>query len=205
MVKIYFLRHAQTEHLLSASPNQWKLSKNGFLQARQLKQKFSELIEAPFDLILCSEELKTYQTVYPYAKSNSIRTEKWGEFNEANSHISPEPNYSTFLETKRAFFLKITPAKEDDFNLFSSDFEEHPLIALQRFRSGIYQIQQRKSLQNVLICTHGTVLSLFWGWQMDKLEHPEEIYNFWQNFPFCGLGIWKDDKFITNFHSLLEN
>ena len=198
MVTLFFLRHAQTQPILTTSPNQWGLSNKGFLQARQLKQKLLEFLESPIDMIICSEELKTYQTIYPYSKALSIFPMKWREFNEANSHFVPDTNYNMFLESKRAFFRKLTPQNQEEFTLLSSNFEEHPLVALQRFRNGISQALQLKKAKNILICTHGTVMSLFWGWQMDKLENPGEIFNFWLNLPFCGLGIWKEGNFKSS-------
>ena len=85
-MKFIFIRHAATQFDPNQPPMKWKLSVEGEKQAQDLA---SDTITQSVDKIICSEELKTSQTILPYAEKYGIAIYKDSRLNEIGSRELP--------------------------------------------------------------------------------------------------------------------
>ncbi len=180
--KILLLRHAPTQLELHIPPNQWQLSPKGFRLAQQIPTLNKFLEKSNISRIHCSNELKTMQTISPLAQKLEIDPISCPDFNEINSDQMPESDNSKFLSMKNQFFKIL--ALDFSHNSLSSS-QNKGLIALKKFKQQIKQISENFNSENILICTHGTILTLFIADRLSILYDGEKIYEIWKNLPFC--------------------
>ena len=87
-MKFIFVRHAATQYNPDLPPMKWNLSQEGQKQAQILA---STTISQSVDMIICSEEVKTTQTILPYAEKYGILINDDHRLNEIGSKELPIP------------------------------------------------------------------------------------------------------------------
>ena len=67
--------------------------------------------------------------------------------------------------------------------------------ALERFKKAIKEIDDKYENKKILICAHGTVMTLYFAYLQDKLK---DLFSRWKGLGFCDYGIIKDNKIIKD-------
>jgi broad specificity phosphatase PhoE len=183
----YFLRHAETEINLNLEISKWKLSNNGNMQAKNL---VNDLDMRKIDFIYSSLEDKTFLTVQPLAKSMNLGINRMFEFNELQ--------LGEILETREEF-MTIRKKMFTNLHFKHKGISESSIEALTRFKAGIKKLNQDFENNVILICSHGTILSLYFADLLNILTKSEIIYDRWNNLSFCVWGKVIDEKVITDF------
>ena len=183
-MKIYLLRHAETQFNSGKSPSKWHLSPKGEKQAKNvIKQNLIPKV----DKIICSTELKTRLTIKHYAKFYQLPIYKDSRFNEVGSNHLPF-DLKLFQQFRRQCF------KEFDLLLSINDNESYR-ETYNRFQAGITDYTN-SGHNSILIVSHGCILSIFFAMLSDISDNGELIYKNWKNLSFCALGIIENGKII---------
>jgi broad specificity phosphatase PhoE len=173
-----FLRHAETLKDPSVHPKEWRLTQDGITKIEgYLKRGFFKGITK----IVSSGENKAYSTGVPIAENMGLEITQMNEFNE----IGRSP---VFLPDDQFLKQKKRQLTELDTQV---DGGESGRDALQRFKSGIQNLEEQYNGETILVVTHGTVLSLYFAELNNKFE---TIFNRWRRLPFCAIGVVRDNK-----------
>lgn len=173
--KIFFLRHAATLVDLSTLAKNWDLSHEG--NQMSLEISLSPLFPN-VKHIFCSTEQKTYSTIAPFAKQNRIPIQIDAGFNEIHFNGLPFSDPEQFRDLKYQCFQNLDKSFSD-----SETFRE----GLDRFKKTLSDIQRKHSSEDILIVTHGTILTLFFADLLQILNDGDKIFERWQKLPF---GAW---------------
>lgn len=65
--------------------------------------------------------------------------------------------------------------------------------ALTRFQNAVEKIDDKNNGKKILICAHGTVMTLYFAYLQNKLE---DLMQRWKGLEFGAIGIVKDGKVI---------
>ncbi len=177
--KLIFIRHAKTKKDENIPIENWVLTEEGEKQAEQIANS------GEFDdvrILISSKEDKAYLTIKPLADKLNIKIIKikdLGEIKRPNSEKLPTKEYEGI---KKKIF--------EDLN-FTKDNWETANHALKRFKDAIDKINKKYENKNILICSHGTVMSLYFAYLLNKLS---QIMNRWKNLKFGNYGIVQDNK-----------
>lgn len=176
--RIIFLRHADTKKDPNLHAMLWGLSEEGAQQAK----KVSEIIDFQnIDIIYTSEEQKTLLTVELLAQKLHKTIHKDASFNEVERG-------EKFL-TKEEFEVEKKKQLEDlNFHAFGG---ESGTQALERFKKGVEKVCAENSDKTILICTHGTILNIYFA---DLMQDFQNLRDRWSNTAFCAYGIVENRK-----------
>lgn len=167
IVTVVFVRHAMTKMEPEIHPSKWKLSKVGKDQAHSLSEVLQNLDFVP-NRIYTSTEEKTIKTMEPYSETVDNLIFPITQFDEL--HLPDFYDSIEEFQQKRKLQFE-NPG-------FSIQGSERPQNAIKRFKSALVSVIE----DDVIICTHGTILSLyladFNNWSSKK------AYQFWKNLPF---------------------
>ncbi len=170
----YMLRHGETQFTREKTAHEWSLSPNGISKVREVAETgcFDDI-----DIIVSSMEEKALQTAMLIA--NRVQKEisvnfDLGEHDRRNSGFLEQ---SEFNETIQFAFNNMDQSKRR---------WETTKDALERFTKAITEIDSKHEDKNILVVSHGTVLSLYFANQMGVME---EVYDRWKNIDYCNWGI----------------
>lgn len=154
---LFFLRHANTQKKSKIHPTLWGLSDDW----KKTAWKIANIFEfQDIEVIICSEEMKTYLTVKPLADKLWIKIKKNKDLNE----LKRTWKYLTkkeFDEYKRKTFEDL------DFKyMWAESWQE----ALDRFVNALEKIQWKYLNKKILISSHWTILSLYFAYIQNKLD-----------------------------------
>ena len=183
--KIYFLRHARTQVNSIVPPSEWLLSTKGNEEA-QLKitlENFPDIHQ-----IYCSNEPKTLQTIQHLAEAHQIPLEIHSRLGEIHFTTFEDDN-DRFLRIKKECFQNL------DENHYST---ESFRAGLERFTSTLTYLRNENPRKNLLIVSHGTVLSLYFAAMQQKLDKGLEIYQKWKKLQFLAWGLVENGKIIRD-------
>jgi alpha-ribazole phosphatase/probable phosphoglycerate mutase len=62
---------------------------------------------------------------------------------------------------------------------------ESAKMALERFLNAISEIEEKHENENILIVSHGTILSLYFAYLQNEMQN---VYERWKNIKFCAIG-----------------
>jgi len=181
---LIFIRHAQTNVDKSVNIIDWDLTEKGYEDSENVKD-IPEMQDA--DILISSNEKKAYLTIKPLADKlgkDIIQIKELGEIfrGDAGGSMTKEE----YDEMKRKIFA--------DFD-FSDHNWETVNHALARFRTAVEDIDNKYEGKKILISAHGTVLSLYFCYLLDKMD---ELMVRWKGLGFCDLGIVKDGKGVRD-------
>ena len=200
---IFFLRHAQTHPVMTTPPNRWKLSEIGSKNAIQLVPNLIKNLNEFHCLdnlsLWSSTESKSFDTLLPLSDALNLSIEKDPIFNELHSNYLPEKNRTIYLEKKRKLFT--------DFARDTTNLQQNPIsdiyTPLKKFDNRIEVLQTKFSHLNHLICSHGTILTMFASVKLNINSHPDVMYNKWLNLPFCAFAVLSPNQFFRDFTPFL--
>ncbi|MHA1745448.1 MAG: histidine phosphatase family protein [Promethearchaeota archaeon] len=183
--RIYFLRHAEALVNSMTPPSKWLLSSKGkeAVQLEIVLHKFPDIQH-----IYCSTEPKTLQTIQKFANSHKISLDIHSGLGEIH-FTTFQGNYDTFLGMKREGFQNL------DENKYGT---ESFRAGLKRFTSTLAYLKDENPGKNLLIVSHGTVLSLYFAAMRGKLEDGHEIYQKWKKLRFLAWGLLENGKIVRD-------
>lgn len=169
--KYILLRHAETIKDPNRPVTEWDLTPEALVKIDEYisEGKFNNITK-----IIASTEPKAIATGKPIAKFLNLPIEEMEEFVE----VKREKKFLTdeeFLIQKQ----KELELRDEKVNGMESGNE-----AISRFEKGIQDLEGKYSNENILIITHGTILSLFLAKQQNNFEN---IFEIWSRMKFCEL------------------
>lgn len=169
--KYLILRHAETVKDSNVHPKDWLLTPDALT-------KISEYISTgKFDTvtkIVSSTESKAIATGKPiseYLKLPIIEMEEFVEVKREKKFLTD----AKFLDQKKRELTNLDTVENDT---------ESANEALKRFESGIAKLESENSSENILIITHGTMMSLYLAKQENNLQ---DVFTKWSKLQFCEL------------------
>ena len=181
--KLIFIRHAKTKVDKSIVIENWVLTDDGEKASEELVKsgKFDDI-----DILISSKEDKAYLTIKPLAerlKKKIIRIEELGEIKRPNSEKLTSEEYEE---------MKIKIFKDLDYAEHSWETANH---ALNRFKEAIEKINKSYKNKKIIICAHGTVMTLYFAYLQNKLD---DLFSRWEGLGFGSYGIVEDNKVIKD-------
>jgi broad specificity phosphatase PhoE len=180
---IYLLRHAETKIDRRKSVRNWDLTESGKLSCMELakSQVFSKI-----EGIVHSSENKAKETADFIAHETGAETYVLDEFDEIKR------NRKGFLTTEeyRALVRKTLTNWERPVQDWESGED-----ALTRFMDGIRRTNIMFHHKNILIVSHGLVLTLYFS----ALTHFQKIaYERWAQLNFLSWGLVRDGRVLID-------
>jgi broad specificity phosphatase PhoE len=178
----HFLRHAETSWDRTTPPVKWILSERGKRDADQLALSgiFNHIA-----VIIASCEEKAFQTALPIAERLGKEITSFVELNDLYKGES-------VLEGDK-FFKAVESCLKNPRE--SLNGWETASRALERSSTKIDEIDSAYDGKNILIVSHGCVLSLYFARTLGKMD---EVYERWRVTPFCARGIIKNGKVVKD-------
>ena len=174
---LYFLRHAETKVVLSRPAREWSITKEGASLAKELaaSEKFSEI-----NGIIHSSEKKAKQTAEAFAEGLDVQMYQLSGLDElARNHegkLTTE-EYRDRVRRTVSDLEKTVPGWESGAS------------ALKRFEDAVRKVDIMFHQKNVLIVSHGIVLTLYFC----KLKNFQSIaYERWSQLKFLAWGMVRD-------------
>jgi len=180
---IYLLRHAETKIDSNKSARDWELTEAGTLSSMELAKSH---VFSKIEGIVHSSENKARTTADIIAKETGAETYELEEFDELKR------NNKGFLtnEEYRALVKEILTNWEQPVQDCESGTD-----ALARFTDGIRRTNMMFYNKNVLIVSHGLVLTLYFS----TLTHFRKIaYERWTQLKFLSWGLVRDTNVLID-------
>ncbi|MFX1560785.1 MAG: histidine phosphatase family protein [Promethearchaeota archaeon] len=180
---LYFLKHAETKVDLSIPARDWSITEEGVRLTRELAESGKLSV---VDGIIHSSEDKAKQTAEIFAEGLDVQMYQLSGFDElAREHEG-----------------KLTDEEyRDKVRRTLSDLErnvpgwESGASALKRFEDAVRKVDIMFHRKNVLIVTHGIVLTLYFN----KLKGFESIaYERWSQLRFLAWGLVREDRVLVD-------
>jgi broad specificity phosphatase PhoE len=180
---LYFLRHAETKVNLSAPAREWSITAEGVKLAKELaaSEKFSEI-----NGIIHSSEGKAKQTAEAFTEGLDVQMYQLSGLDELARNHEGKLNDEEYRErVHRA--LSDTEKSVPGWESGSS--------ALKRFEDAVKKVDIMFHRKNVLIVTHGIVLTLYFC----KLKNFQSIaYERWKQLKFLAWGLVRDGRALVD-------
>ena len=180
---LYFLRHAETKIKPEIPAREWNLTKAGRLSTQQLveSQVFDKI-----DGIIYSSEKKAKQTAAIISKVVAVDSYELPEIDELRR------DHEGFLSNNE--YRSRVRATLTDWGRNEPGWESGE-DALRRFLDGIRRINIMFYNKNILIITHGLVLTLYFS----SLKNFGNIaFERWAQLKFLSWGLVRDDKVLID-------
>ena len=180
---LIFIRHAKTKIDKETPIADWDLTVEGYKQSEEIKdiEEFQDV-----DVFISSTEKKAYLTIKPLADKLEKEIVQIKEFSEIKRPGSEKLTSEQYEEMKTKIFHDL-------------DFTDHGWEtanqALERFKKATEQIDKDYENKKILICVHGSVMTLYFAYLQNKLDCLMER---WKNTNFGSYGIVKDNKIIKD-------
>jgi 2,3-bisphosphoglycerate-dependent phosphoglycerate mutase len=180
---LIFVRHAKTLVDKNKPIEKWILTDEGQKDARKLTD---EEILNKAEVIISSEEDKSYMTIKPLAdKLNKkvIKIIDLGEIKRPNSEKLTSAQYEAM---KKKIF------EDREYTELGWETANH---ALGRFKRSVEKINNTYNNKKIVICSHGTVMSLYFAYLSNNLD---KLLSRWKNLDFGSYGIVENNKVIKD-------
>jgi broad specificity phosphatase PhoE len=180
---LYFLRHAETKVDLSKPAREWSITEEGVRLARELSksEKLSEI-----DGIIHSSEDKAKQTAEIFAEGLDVQMYQLSGLDElAREHEGKltEEEYRDRVRRTLSDLEKNVPGWESGVS------------ALKRFEDAVRKVDIMFHQKNVLIVSHGIVMTLYFN----KLKGFEAIaYERWSQLKFLAWGLVREGRVLVD-------
>ena len=180
---IYFLRHAETKFDPSTPVTEWSITSNGLEKTKELASKEAfEVIHG----IVHSNEKKACQTVDAFAEGLDIQKYALSGLDE----LKREHEGSLSDEEYR------TRVRETLVNMDeNAPGWESGAAALKRFESAVNKINMMFHRKNILVVSHGIVLTAY----LCKLKNFQSIaFERWSQLKFLSWGLVRGDRVLID-------
>lgn len=169
-MKLYLIRHAETQQDSQTASTQWHLTPKGEWQAQALAK---HPLWNDVDCIILSGESKTRLTIEPVIAERNLPTWVEGRFNELRRGGWVE-DYTS--QVAQAFAYPHLAAGE----------WESASAALGRFLDGITLLRKRFVNENLALVGHGLIFSLYRSY---LLRQPTAKLEEWQQLSFAAVAV----------------
>jgi broad specificity phosphatase PhoE len=180
---LYFLRHAETKVDLSKPARDWSITTEGAKLTRELvkSEKLSEI-----DGIIHSSEQKTKQTAEVFAEGLEVQMYQLSGFDELARDHEGKLSDQEYRDRVR---MTLTEPEQ------SVPGWESGASGLKRFEDAVRKVDVMFHRKNVLIISHGIVLTLYFC----KLKGFESIaYERWSQLKFLAWGLVRDGRLLVD-------
>ena len=180
---LYFLRHAETQEDESIPVRDWIITKAGIDLTRELAkaEAFSEIHG-----IIHSSEGKARQTAEIFAEGLDVQMYQLSGLDELSREHEGALTYEEYRDRVRK------TVSNPEKNVLGW---ESGASALKRFEDAVRKIDIMFHRKNVLIVSHGIVLTLFFC----KLKKFEAIaYERWSQLKFLSWGLVRDGRVLVD-------
>jgi broad specificity phosphatase PhoE len=180
---IYFLRHAETIADPSQPAHEWSITAEGLRQTRELaKSEVFSNIEG----IIHSSEKKARQTADVFAEELNVDLYEHPEFDELRRQEAVSLSNSEY----RGIIREILTNWDRNVHGWESGAE-----ALNRFAEAVKRINIMFYSRNILVVSHGLVLTLFFC----QLRNFQSIaFERWTQMPFLAWGLVRDGRVLID-------
>ena len=181
--EILFIRHGKTLVDKNVPIENWVLTDAGSEQAKELADnaKFQDA-----DILISSKEDKAYLTIKPLADKISKEITEISELGEIARPDSEKLTLEEYEDAKKKIF------EDFDFSIYGWETANH---ALNRFKEAVKKIDEQYNNKKIIICAHGTVMSLYFASMQDKLD---ELMSRWKGLEFGSCGIIKNGEVVKD-------
>lgn len=170
----YFVRHGQTEYnrlsIIQGSGVDTELNETGREQAQAFYKNYQD---EGFDLVICSELQRTYQTILPFVEKE-LELLRFQQINEINWGIHEGKKSSPRMI--ESYKKVVANWKEENYDVRVEGGESARELA-DRLREFLAMLNDR-SEKRTLICTHGRTLRCLMClindeplFEMEKYQH----------------------------------
>jgi len=180
---LYFLRHAETKIKPTIPAREWNLTRAGRLSTKQLIE--TQVLDK-MDGIIHSSEKKAKQTANIFAKAINVETYELPEIDEL------ERNHEGSL-TSEEYRARVRAALTD-WEQNEPDWESGE-NALSRFKEGVRRINIMFHNKNILVVSHGLVLTLFFS---DLTQFKMIAYERWSQLKFLSWGLVRENTVLID-------
>ncbi len=184
--KLFFLRHAHTQLNPGAHAKLWALSDVGKQQSIELTRN-EHFRDA--EVIYCSEEKKTDLTIRHFARHFNIPICTHPGLNEIHFSDNHPYDRELFVLLKKQCFKNLD---------YSEGLIESFNSGLRRFRVAVQSIRNDNPMANILIVSHGTILSLYFAFHLQILDRGEILFQRWQKLRYCAWGLESGGKIMRD-------
>jgi broad specificity phosphatase PhoE len=177
------LRHAETKVNLSRPAHEWSITSEGARLARELaaSEKFSEI-----DGIIHSSESKAKETADAFAEGHDVQMYQLSGLDELARNHEGKLNDEEYRERVHRTF--------SDYKRNVPGWESAS-SALKRFEDAVRKVDIMFHRKNVLIVTHGIVMTLYFC----KLKNFQSIaYERWKQLKFLAWGLVRDGRALVD-------
>ncbi len=181
--EIIFVRHAKTKLDKSIPIENWILTADGEKCAKELAK--NEMFDNA-DILISSEEEKAFLTLEPLAKrlgKKIIKIKEFGEISRPGSEKLTSDEYEG---------MKIRIFQDMDFTAFGWETANH---ALNRFTDAVNRIDKKYEGKKIVICTHGTVMTLYFAKLAGKLD---KLFERWDALDFGNYGMVENGRIVKD-------
>jgi len=180
---LIFIRHAKTKKEPNVPIERWVLAEEGLRSAQELAESgiFDDV-----DVLVSSDENKAYLTLKPLAdklKKKIMRVKELGEIKRPNSESLPTKEYEE---------VKARLLKDIDYTERGWETANH---ALNRFQTAVNKVDREYDDKKLLICAHGTVLTLYFAALQNKLDR---LFSRWKELEFGSYGVVQNGKVVKD-------
>lgn len=156
MLKLHFLRHAETDYnkngIIQGGGVDSDLNDTGREQSRKLHEYYSQV---SFDQIFTSAQKRTQQTISHFV--NGVPPTQLSDFNEMNWGVLEGLKATPEMHQK---YLDINDSWAAGNIGDRMEGGESPAECWQRLQNGLKIVCDRRQEGNVLVCMHGRVLRI---------------------------------------------
>jgi broad specificity phosphatase PhoE len=181
-----FLRHAKTIKDPALPVVDWDLE---VASKEKIKDLLKDSLLKKIDLIYTSTEDKAIKTAAPFIDKFKLKRNSSSGLNEIGRGKGGMLSDVEFKELKLKMFKDV---------LYAPVGWESSNRALSRFKSTVEEIDDYYEGKNILIVSHGTVLTLYFSDLLGKMENSMKR---WEEIEFCAFGMVKNNKVIKDIVS----
>jgi broad specificity phosphatase PhoE len=177
---LYFLRHAEAAIDPSVPIAEWSVTSAGLQQTHELAT--SEVFEK-IEGIVHSSEKKARQTADVFAKYLDVELYELTEFDELQQGVLASQEYRVRVRATLTDWDRGVPGWESGSE------------ALRRFSEGVKRINIMFYSRNILVVTHGLILTLYFC----ELRNLQSIaYERWTQLPFLAWGLVREGRVLID-------
>jgi broad specificity phosphatase PhoE len=180
---IYFLRHAETTIDPSLPAREWSITPDGLQRARELAKSDAF---CKIEGIVYSSEKKARQTADAFAEELDVDIYEIPELGELRRQ------HGEFLSNKEYRYMVRETLMDWDHNVRGW---ESGAEALHRFAEGVKRINIMFYSRNILVVSHGLVLTLYFC----QLRNFQSIaFERWTQMQFLAWGLVRDGRVLID-------
>ncbi len=181
--KLIILRHARTQIDKNVPIAKWVLSSEGALEAQKLSDSD---IFGGIDVLLSSDEDKSYLTIKPIADKLGKQIERVPDIGEISRPGSEKLAKEEYEDMKKSIFVDLNYTK------YGWETANH---ALSRFGGAIKRIDREHDGKKILVCSHGTVMTLYFAALQDKMP---ALFERWEKLDFGSYDIIENGNVVKD-------